>query len=452
MKHPRPLLLLLLVALLTNLHRPPVQWDESWTILTAETWRETGHYGVLNAGQPEGTHGGAAFPPVLAIVASYSAFGPSLWAARLPGLQFGLAALALLWHLARRMFDHDTADIAVLLACAGYLCADLMPLLNFRLVLAESVMLFALLAGYALLVPGRLWLAMPAGAYVGLALVAKAQPLPFVACSWLAMLAIAARQRQWKYAALLLLAGAVAGAVWWWLPGVVYGAVGAVRDGTSGQLPAIALVLTSWQHRLHALAQALVFGGPLLLAAWHWPRRGVLGIVDTGLLVMALAWLAWFGLCSAGLTRHLLPAMFIGSIFVAQMLPRYQARVAGLLRAGATVAVLVHLVNLAHGSNDAQQVAAWLSERPGQVETLEGPVVWAVGGHRAHHPPTQLHVDLQRQTVGLPHVGQKYEPPAARWLVTTDYSEQVYNLRDWEPVRNVGRFTVWSNVKPTVGH
>jgi 4-amino-4-deoxy-L-arabinose transferase-like glycosyltransferase len=454
---------LLALALLTNLHRPPLQWDEGWTLALARDWLETGRYGVLNGGHTDGTHGAAAPPLVMSVAASYRVFGVSIWAGRLPALLYGFGALALLWYLSSRLYDRRVAWWALGVGCVGMLSANYMPLLYFRLAMAESIMLFWLLLAYVLLlsVSRNAVLIIPAGAALAVALASKGQPLPFVCVSFAVMIGVAAwcqRWRDmWRVSQVLVLALGLRA----WYLGVDPLGVSNYRQAVDGQIEAVALVLTSLEHRQWALVQGIFVGGPLPVAAVVLPSwgRDRAAVVRLGLLALVIAWWAWYTLGSNGTPRYLFPALYLGAPFLAAWLarltqdfavwPRWSKR----LRLGAVaVAVLITIANMLYGDDDAQQVAVWLSQRPGTVETYSSQIVWAVGGDRVQHPPTQLHIDRQRQQVGLEPLLGDYVPPPSRWLVTDEEHPEVYNTAGMRAVAEFGRYTVWDNTTTTPGN
>src|SRR5437867_2492656 len=141
-------LILLLLGTINLGSVPPLWWDEGWTLTVARTWVERGHYGRLLAGQlvPSGLE--AAFPVTAPIALSFRLLGIGVWQGRLVGVFFTLGTLALMYYLARCLYDRSVAigTLAVLL----FLSPDpaIHPILMGRQVLGEMPALFYLLAGY----------------------------------------------------------------------------------------------------------------------------------------------------------------------------------------------------------------------------------------------------------------------------------------------------------------
>ncbi len=107
---PVALSLTLLLALLFRLDSvPPLWWDEGWTLSVARNWVEHGDYGRLLEGKivPAGLQ---AAPLVTATVSlSFRFFGVGVIQARMVGVVFTLACLALIGYLAQRIYDRSIA-------------------------------------------------------------------------------------------------------------------------------------------------------------------------------------------------------------------------------------------------------------------------------------------------------------------------------------------------------
>src|SRR2546425_877031 len=110
-------LVLLLLGTINLGSVPPLWWDEGWTLTVARTWVERGHYGRLLAGQlaPSGLE--ATFPVTMPIALSFRLLGVGVWQGRLVEVFFTLGTLALMYYLARRLYDRSVAigTLAVLL-------------------------------------------------------------------------------------------------------------------------------------------------------------------------------------------------------------------------------------------------------------------------------------------------------------------------------------------------
>src|SRR6266508_1451546 len=146
-------ILAVFVAGLWNLAGPPMWWDEGWTLSVARNWVERGHYGRLLVGQlaPPGLE--ASFTVTAPVALSFRLFGVGIWQGRLFGVFCTVTALALIYHLALRLYNQPVAigTLAVLLLMSMH--PQLHPLIMGRQVLAEMPMLCYLLAGYVCLLP-----------------------------------------------------------------------------------------------------------------------------------------------------------------------------------------------------------------------------------------------------------------------------------------------------------
>src|SRR5712692_1203021 len=203
--------ILLVLALFTlgtiNLDStPPLYWDEGWTLSVARNWIERGHYGRLLAGDlaPPGKE--AAFPVTAPVALSFRLFGVGVRQGRLVGVLFMLATLGITYYLARQLYDRRVAagTLAVLLLLPMY--PQLHPLFMGRTVLAEIPMLFYLLTGYTCFLLSTYWsiyFIFLALLFWGIALITKAQVLPFWTISLALPLLVTLFKRQWKFAGLL---------------------------------------------------------------------------------------------------------------------------------------------------------------------------------------------------------------------------------------------------------
>src|SRR5438552_11749930 len=102
-------LVLLLVGTIKLGSVPPLWWDEGWTLTAARTWVERGHYGPLLAGQPAPRGMEAAFSITAPIALSFRLLGVGVWQGRLVEVLFTLGTLALIYYLARRLYDRSVA-------------------------------------------------------------------------------------------------------------------------------------------------------------------------------------------------------------------------------------------------------------------------------------------------------------------------------------------------------
>src|SRR5438093_10706196 len=201
-------LILLLLGTINLTSVPPLWWDEGWTLTVARTWVERGHYGRLLAGQlaPPGLE--AAFPVTAPIAFSFRLLGVGVWQGRLVGVFFTLGTLALIYYLARRLYDRSVAigTLAVLLLISSH--GEIHPILMGRQALGEMHALFYLLMGYTcfLLAFHRPRWFMPLSiGFWGIALITKLQVLPFWVVSLLVPLFLSLFRRNWRLTGLLVI-------------------------------------------------------------------------------------------------------------------------------------------------------------------------------------------------------------------------------------------------------
>lgn len=483
------LVLLLLAALVVRLEDlPPLWWDEGWTLTVARTWVERGHYGLLLEGQPAPPDLAAAFPVVAPIALGLRLLGVGAWQGRLVIALFSLATLALLHYLARRIFSRPVANatLGVLLLMPIY--EGLHPVYMGRQALAEMPMLFYALAGYACFLSAlrRPLLFMPPTILLWtIALLAKAQPLPFWAASLIVPLLVTLLKRRWREAGLLGVAlfGSYGGsrllARFWTLllrghtlPGTP---ISGVRDFTA--------VIPNPSIRLEALFVTVTAALPTLLglgyAAWRWLKRPdkletepEKAIMRLSLLSLAGSWLGWFILLSAGWFRYLFPVTFVGAMFVAALLhdlsdgfdlPAVLRRAGSALRrlrldrpaAKAFLAIflvglslpfgLISLGDLFLSADDSvYHVAEFLNTQTppdALIESYDTELFFLLD-RPYHYPPPQMHVDLMRKGFLQQDVSIEYDPlPAGPdYLVIGEYGRNAGSGALYGPVLSAGEF------------
>ncbi|MBK9712519.1 MAG: glycosyltransferase family 39 protein [Kouleothrix sp.] len=451
--------LALLAAGLWNLSGPPMWWDEGWTLSVARNWAELGHYGRLLDGQlaPPGLE--ASFVVTAPVALGFRLLGVGIWQGRVPGVVFMVAALGLMYYLARRLYDRRVAIGTLFVLLLMPMHPQLHPLIMGRQVLGELPMLVYLLGGYACLLAalGRsAWFLPAAIGLWGVALITKAQVLPFWAVSLLVPLGAALLARRWRAA--LLLGLALPGA---WLAGnaLVWLWVRLIHGHTlpgapvQGLYDVTALVLTSF-NRTFALYMTALVGLPLLAglgyAAWRLLRPCDSQSVDAGrdsvrlaLLAFTASWCAWFALLSVGVPRYLFPASFVGGLFIAVLLRdltggydlkftlasasaalrlRVDRRVAGAWLAIALLALTVPITLItlngyyfSYTNPAATEIAAFLNTQtaPGaRIETYESELHFLLN-RRYHYPPDQTHVELNRRSLTHQDIAIDYDPLAA---------------------------------------
>jgi hypothetical protein len=495
-----PLAMLLFMVLgLWNLQAPGMWWDEGWTLSVARTWVEQGHYGRLLDGQlaPPGLE--ASFTVTAPVALAFRLFGVGLWQGRLFGVLCAAGALALIYHLALRLYSRAVAigALAVLLLMAMH--PQMHPLIMGRQVLAEMPMLCYLLAGYACLLPAlrRPLRFLPLAILCwGVALITKAQALPFWAVSLAVPLAAMLVLRRWRAAGLLAisLAGGLAMArALPWLWSVLLRGHSLPGTPVNGLYEVLALV-PNLSNRIFALGNALAFGLPaalgLVYAAWRTPRsRDAWSIqldreiVRLALLMLAGSWYAWFIVLSVGVPRYLFPATFVASIFAAALLgdltERFSLtatlrRAAGLFRqgwrgAGAWIAIVLVAISvpitiqtigrfyIANSDRSAFQVADFLNNQTPDgtlIETYESELHFLLD-RPYHYPPDQLHVELNRRSLLGQYIAITYDPLAANpdYLVVGTFSagnrlyEPFIAAGPFRAIQTYGVYTIYKRVR-----
>jgi hypothetical protein len=328
-----------------------------------------------------------------------------------------------------------------------------------RQVLAEMPMFCYLLAGYLCLQLAfrrPLWL-LPAVLCWGVALIAKAQALPFWAASLAAPLAVLLLMRRWRAAGLLGAALAGSYTVAQVLPrlwGLLLSGHTMAGAPVNGLYDVTAFVMSPF-NRLFALGNILMFGLPTALglayAAWRmlkvrgaWAEDAAGETVRLSLLALAGSWFAWFALLSVGVPRYFFPVTFLGSIFVGAWMSdltggfdigatlsrarglfgngRSRRQAAGALLAivmlAATVPITIQTLYrdyILATDTSAQEVAAFLNTQTppeARIETYESELHFLLD-RPYHYPPDQVHVELNRR--GLLHQATEiqYDPLAA---------------------------------------
>lgn len=491
-----PLALLALLALgLWNLDGPPMWWDEGWTLSVARNLVERGHYGRLLDGQlaPNGLE---ASPWVTGPVAlMMKVLGVGLWQGRTFGVICTAAALAMLYHLARRIYNRRVAIAAILVLLFMSLHPQLNPLVMGRQVLAELPMFVYLLAGYLGLLAalrraaagaraGALfWAAIGALAWA-VAIQSKAQALPF----WLVGVTVPAIALLWRRrwpAATLLAVTALAALGFRPLVNLLPATLLAGRTLPLQPIENLAMLVafvTQPFNRAFALTIVMAGGLPTLAglchASWRWWRGGWANLDDwayairLSLLSLAGSWFAWYLLLSVGPPRYLFPATFFGSVFAAALLERLTggfdlpatARRAAALRPGGlrrqtvgsalavlvvTAATTITAVTLyrnyvAYDDRSAFRVAAFLNDSTPPdtlVETYESELHFLLD-RPYHWPPDQAHVELnKRSLLGQEDAPLDYDPIATApdYLVVGSVG---HLWRLYDPALESGAFTL----------
>jgi hypothetical protein len=310
-------------------HTPAPWWDEGWTMLVARHLIQDGIYGALPINRPQASTMAASLPNGLLVALSFQLFGVGIWQARLPAALLTLTTLGLIYLLTRALYDRATAiaSIVLLLLTATHLATN--PLYAGRQTLGEPLQLAALLGGYVVLLvtKRRPWMAWLLACLLwGLALLAKAQTLPFWLISLVSVVLIALIQRRWQLA--LYCTGAIVGgfamrSLWNML----------LLAGMNGRIPAADVIPDiAWlvgfapvaSERIGALLIVLLAGLPtlfgILWSAWRLLRQPTqidlvqpAELVRVMLLALAASWLFWYLSLALSWPRYFYPVIVIAA-------------------------------------------------------------------------------------------------------------------------------------------
>jgi hypothetical protein len=494
--------ILAFLALTINIQNtPPLWWDEGWTLSVARNWVEQGHYGRLLAGKaaPPGLE--ATFPVSFPVSFTFQLFGVGVWQGRLAILSYMLGTLAVVFYLARRLYNQPIAVATVLVLFFMLPQIEIHPIMVGRQVLGEMPAMFYLLTGYAfflLALEGQLWLLPVVVAVWGIALITKAQVMPFWAASLIVPLAIALWSKNWRRSSLFAISFICsvmlyAMLLWLWRR---------FLQQTFPQSPLLGMyqvtaLVGAIPSRAIALFVVFAYGLPTLLGLCY----GVLSfirskekfapgshaeVIRLSLLVLAGSWFAWYVTLSVGWARYVFPATFIGSIFVAAML--YQltnhfnvswtlGNAGSVLRnlgssrqgIGALIAILL-IVNafprtlrmlydsyVMKADASALEVVEFLNTRTlpdSIIETYDSELFFLLE-RPYHYPPDQIHVELNRRYFLSQDVSIDYDPLAVDpdYLVVGPHSK-LWKLYDravqsgsFRLVQAYGRYDVYERVR-----
>jgi len=452
-------LLVLLAASVKLESAPPLWWDEGWTLSVARNWVERGYYGRLLAGKPAPPGLEATFPVSFPVSVAFQLFGVGVWQGRLAILSYMLGTLAVIFYLARRLYNQPIAVATVLVLLFMLPQIEIHPMIVGRQVLGETPAMFYLLTGYAfflLALEGQLWLLPVVVGLWGIALITKAQVMPFWAASLIVPLATALWSKNWMRSSLFAMSFICSGMLYAILLWLWHGFL----QQTFPQSPLLGMyqvtaLVGAIPSRAIALFVVFAYGLPTLLGLCYGvlsflrskeklAPRSHTEVVRLALLVLAGSWFAWYVTLSVGWARYLFPAVFIGSIFVAAML--YQlthhfsvswtvgnARsVLRSLRAsregiGALIAILLIVTvfprtlrmlyesYVVNADTSALEVVEFLNTRTSPVSLIEtyDSELFFLLERPYHYPPDQIHVELNRRTFLNQHLSIDYDPLAA---------------------------------------
>jgi hypothetical protein len=405
----------------------------------ARNWVELGHYGRLSLGK-EAPHGlQAAYPVTMSVALAFKYLGVGLFQARLVFVGYFIAALAILFVLACRFYDRRVAvaTLMVLLLSGGL---ENHPLLIARQVFGEIPSLLFLLAGYLCFLragdrPGLGLYFLGSIVFWSLALITKAQVLPFWLASLVLPFSAAVFLRRWSIARSFAVGIVGAGMLGYFGQQLISQSVIPVASPVSGLQAAVGLVFNPFR-RLIALVTTLEIGLPTLLGLL-WAARNLIskdsleshaGAVRLAYLILAGTWFVWYELFSVGWARYLFPTIFLASIFVAvmirdwtdgfQLIASLRRTAMGLARLQysqrslyVVVAVVLAVWSIAQTAGDLRyavlvakndrlhQTVDYINRNipPGAViETYDAELFFFLR-QPYHYPPDQVHVELIRQ-------------------------------------------------------
>lgn len=479
---------------------PPVWWDEGWTLSVARNWVEQGHYGRLLNGQPAPAGFEAAFPITALVALSFRALGYGIHQARLVSVFLMMGTLALLFYLARCLYNRSVAGITLATSVVIPAFQDLHPVFIGRQVLGEGPALLFLLASYICLLAGtqrKIWMTIVAGVLAGLAINIKAQVLPFWVLSMLIPTFSLLYLGRWKCAGLFgatLTSGLLMLPALTWLWRYVLQQPSYARGAVPGLYEVTALV-TSIPSRLFALIVLVLFGLPTLFGIGYSickilkskdSLKTHTDWVRSSLLVLVSTWLCWYVLASVGWTRYLFPASFIGSIFVSAMLCDLMNRFdlsslsktfsfsTKLFRSGRSywgplfavllicisiprTVLMFYRVYVVDADSSVLQAAEFLNQTvPGSlIETYDAELFFLLN-KSYHYPPDSLNIQLVRRTFLYQETTTiDYDPLAADpdYLVVGPHSKQwklydrVLQTGAFRLVRTYPRYRLYERVR-----
>jgi hypothetical protein len=436
---------------------PPLWWDEGWTLQIARNWVEHGHYGRIIDGKPASARLAANVVVVTPVALSFQIFGVGIWQGRLPGVLISLTTLSLLYFLTKRLYSSRVAFGALIVLFFMSISPQVHALLVSRQVLAEMHSHFYLLAGFALFYAALKlspWFLIPTILIWGIAIISKAQVLPF----WLASLVIPlviSFIYQWRRIALMLLL-ALSGSyavsyLYRWFLAILLSPITIPGEHIEGMYQLLAFVPV-YDVRITALRAGFIVGLPTLLGL-AYALKEVLGMLRTkqidqnrtimllALISLASSWFLWYLFMANFFGRYLFPPLFFGSLFTSVLIHRLTAgfnlryMVANAsavitrlqfnrMTIGALFAVLLmsayiplSLLSLHTSFNppvksSVQEVVAYLDahiERGMLIETYESELLF-LSDHRFHIPPDQVFVDAERRKSVDPQHPVDYNP------------------------------------------
>ena len=469
--------LLLGSALIVHLDSvPTLWWDEGWTLSVARNWVERGHYGRLLNGNLAPVGIAAEVTVIAPIAFSFRVLGIGIWQGRLVGIVFLLGALASTYLLAKYLFSHSVANFALVALLFMGILPEWHPVIMARQVLGETPMLFYLLTGYLLFylsLSRYLWLFPVAIVLWALAIITKVQVKPFWIVSLLVPLMVTLYYRRWKLTGFLLtalLSSLAMASLFLWLKDEflltmlpakligIYGVVALNTEFLSRKLAATVLLF------MLPTVFGLAYEIREILSPSIWSvKENSEAIVRVMLWNLVVSWLAWYLLLSNGVLRYAFPAMFVGSIFLGNLLhdlvnnrvvwnrsvstkkgvfsQRFVGKAFIAMSSVATITMVLSYY-LAPPEQALEKVMLFVETRTPPnaiIETYESEIHFLTD-RRYHYPPDQVHVDAIRRTLpSVDHFPIDYDPLAG----DPDYLIVGPQARGWNlygPVLQTGAF------------
>jgi hypothetical protein len=420
---------------------PSLWFDEGWTLVVARNWVEHGKYALnLDENFVSAAPKAHAFSLTIPVAINFLIFGVGIIQGRLANILFTVGVLALVFWLARKIYDSKTAwaTIVVLLLLSPQVSIN--PLLFGRQVLGETPMLFYLLLGYVFfdrsMSRSRANIIF-VGIFWGLALITKVQIIPFWLFSMIALIVFAAvigRRREMKtLIAIFISVGFLFGffalfqnwivsdwpsngsinfedlysiSAWVWVPSVRIGSlVSVVRLGIFSVfgLAACSIGLLQRYKNINL-------------------NNNTIDWTQIFLLFLVSSWITWFALVSIGWSRYYYPIFILSALFYSRLLVDWtgefkqwptlkllRTNKPGFWKSITAVALISINVGFVYYSfdyitteldNELELVADYFNyeiEKGALIETYDSEVVFLLR-QQIHYPPDNLQMELNRRT------------------------------------------------------
>lgn len=331
---------LIIVAQLTiagiGIYYVPIHWDEGWNLCAARVWREHNHYGCLIMGELTTPRLSTGVLPTFLSKLGFELFGVNYFAARIPFFIHLLGFLVVFYALIRRLFNRNTALLALAILSI-YPDSRVNPLLLTTQANAEILMYLFLALGYLLLsylinshkTFPCLILSLTSGLAFGIAAQIKYQARPFVLISLTALTLTLLLEKRFKLTLFSIITITTAFLNDLFSLNILaprHSNVITAGSGTRGLSNLLGINL-DWNVRLtvlqylgtwywYHLIALLVFG------YWLLRRHGPFHPSTERPLIVALfifvaTWTGWFLTLSIDFPRYFAPPVTFGSMFSA---------------------------------------------------------------------------------------------------------------------------------------